>query len=800
MHLVTMKQMEVPMNSTVKRIVGAVIAASMACALVPATPVRAEEDLPEWARDPDYHEVTLLQPQEDLPAQFDLRDKGVVTPVKQQNPWASCWAFAGIAAAETSIISDLGAPADLDLSEKHLAWFGMHPVKEVDAGDQAGEGITVFAEATDGGNAVYIPSNPVLVSTLFSIGMGPVFEGDTEDNPGFPYRGKEGMTDLDALVNYKPEWKDYRKKELIKVYGSEEKVLEEIKKLTGFTTIDEYLDAEIAGKIERIVAGQAPNCYSGIDDWSIPDTDESGDSNRNLFAGYTLRHGNVLPELITVDAAGKWTGVNQLGMQAVKQELMDGHGVSISFCADTSAPNQKSTSQYISLTNWAHYTYEKKEANHGVCIVGWDDDYPAANFTHNIEGKDNETAAQLSTPPGNGAWICKNSWGCSDGCGTAVYNETQILGKNDWGVVDEDGKHTGYFYISYYDQSLDGPETLEFDDDLEGDEFTSHTYDYLPATIGFFELFSQNVMSSANIFTAGEDEQVVSVSTRSTKPNSRVTFALYRLNDGAQSPIDGTLVETQSYDIEFKGFHRFDLTEPLKVRKGERFSIVSTVSHMEGDERRYDVCASCSEGKDKAEKNKSTYYGTAVVNKGESAFFMEGKWYDWHDYQQQADSLYQKYINGNVADNFSIKAYALSWDGDEMHRLYNPNSGEHFYTASTVERDRLVELGWKYEGVGWVAPAGGDPVYRLYNKYAGDHHYTTSEQEKDALVDKHGWTYEGVGWCSAPAESGVPLYRQYNPNAKAGSHNYTTSEQERDTLVGKHGWHDEGIGWYGVKQ
>ncbi|MCR5582577.1 MAG: hypothetical protein K6F70_03060, partial [Eggerthellaceae bacterium] len=51
-----------------------------------------------------------------------------------------------------------------------------------------------------------------------------------------------------------------------------------------------------------------------------------------------------------------------------------------------------------------------------------------------------------------------------------------------------------------------------------------------------------------------------------------------------------------------------------------------------------------------------------------------------------------------------------------MNRLYNPNGGEHFYTASDEERDGLVKLGWQYEGTGWVAPETSDtPVYRLYN-------------------------------------------------------------------------------------
>ena len=41
------------------------------------------------------------------------------------------------------------------------------------------------------------------------------------------------------------------------------------------------------------------------------------------------------------------------------------------------------------------------DANHDVAIVGWDDTYPAANFA--------------SAPPGNGAFLMRNSWGTSWG-------------------------------------------------------------------------------------------------------------------------------------------------------------------------------------------------------------------------------------------------------------------------------------------------------------------------------------------------------------------------------------------------
>ena len=47
-----------------------------------------------------------------LPARFDLRERGVFTPIKNQEPWGTCWSFATIAAAEASILSELGMTAE----------------------------------------------------------------------------------------------------------------------------------------------------------------------------------------------------------------------------------------------------------------------------------------------------------------------------------------------------------------------------------------------------------------------------------------------------------------------------------------------------------------------------------------------------------------------------------------------------------------------------------------------------------------------------------------------------------------
>ena len=135
----------------------------------------------------------------------------------------------------------------------------------------------------------------------------------------------------------------------------------------------------------------------------------------------------------------------------------------------------------------------------------------------------------------------------------------------------------------------------------------------------------------------------------------------------------------------------------------------------------------------------------------------------------------------------------------QMYRLYNPNSGEHFYTGSYEEFDNLWNLGWEDEGIGWVAPSYSNyPVYRLYNSNAGEHHFTLSASERDGLV-AIGWKYEGIGWYSAdPSWSGAaPLYREYNPNAFANNHNYTIGIDEHNYLTSI-GWRNEGIGWYAI--
>lgn len=138
----------------------------------------------------------VAQANEMLPSRYDLRDKGVVTPVKSQSPWGTCWSFGAAAACETSIMSELGwsvnANQTVDLSELHAAWFAYTPLPD-SAGSQAGEGR--HSTSTDPNAFLNEGGFPYTVTSVLSSGIGPVAEADA------PYRNKEGIIAKDSEGN-----------------------------------------------------------------------------------------------------------------------------------------------------------------------------------------------------------------------------------------------------------------------------------------------------------------------------------------------------------------------------------------------------------------------------------------------------------------------------------------------------------------------------------------------------------------------------------------------------------------------
>jgi photosystem II stability/assembly factor-like uncharacterized protein len=127
-----------------------------------------------------------------------------------------------------------------------------------------------------------------------------------------------------------------------------------------------------------------------------------------------------------------------------------------------------------------------------------------------------------------------------------------------------------------------------------------------------------------------------------------------------------------------------------------------------------------------------------------------------------------------------------------LHRYYNANIRDHFYTTNWAE---LGSGGhnWRYEGVQChvytTQQPGTVPLHRWWNAQIGDHFYTTDPGALGA-----GWHYEGVQCYVAPSPAAgtTPLHRYWSP--QAGDHFYTTDFGELGS--GGHGYAYEGIQCY----
>lgn len=128
-----------------------------------------------------------------------------------------------------------------------------------------------------------------------------------------------------------------------------------------------------------------------------------------------------------------------------------------------------------------------------------------------------------------------------------------------------------------------------------------------------------------------------------------------------------------------------------------------------------------------------------------------------------------------------------------VYRFYNTAAGGHFFTASTDERDLVIQSlpTFNYEGIGFnaydaaqVGTNGLDAVYRFYNPISQGHFFTASEAERDnVLANLTTYRYEGIAFAghAEDVSGGDAVYRFYNTTN--GGHFFTTNEQERDIVI-----------------
>lgn len=124
-------------------------------------------------------------------------------------------------------------------------------------------------------------------------------------------------------------------------------------------------------------------------------------------------------------------------------------------------------------------------------------------------------------------------------------------------------------------------------------------------------------------------------------------------------------------------------------------------------------------------------------------------------------------------------------DTAALYRLFDERTGDHLYTPTCREKNRLAREGsYKYEGVAaYVATSerrGSVPLYRLQLD-GGKHFYTTDQTEANTLAQTAGNRLEGIiGYLASQQQrSTVPLYRLFDSK----KHFYTTSETEKDDFL-----------------
>ena len=197
----------------------------------------------------------------------------------------------------------------------------------------------------------------------------------------------------------------------------------------------------------------------------------------------------------------------------------------------------------------AGYYYSEKAVlpNHEVALVGWDDNFSKDNF--------------LITPPGDGAWIIKNSWG------------------SNWG-------DDGYYYVSYYDSgifegdymtSFEVVDTPSFDKvyqyDLNGDLNYARKMSR-PLTENETRLPKQELIELKenltlpstyfNTYKATGNDLIAAIGTYMGEKDKNYTIWI---------SVNGKEVYNQSGKASYMGFEIIDLDEPVFIKSGDNFTV-----------------------------------------------------------------------------------------------------------------------------------------------------------------------------------------------------------------------------------
>lgn len=270
------------------------------------------------------------------------------------------------------------------------------------------------------------------------------------------------------------------------------------------------------------------------------------------------------------------------------------------------------SNRYYNSSTYSYYNDEEDyDSNHAVTLIGWDDNYDASNF--NV------------SPPGNGAFLLKNSWGTS------------------WG-------NQGYFWLSYYDVAFQGVACF-----YDSQATTNYTGISQYDTLGWVASLGIGTTSfwGANIFTATSGDPLQAVSTYATSSDCSYTVKIYT-GVTAGNPVSGTLAETITGTIAYPGYYTIPLSSPVPVTEGQMFSVVIKYTTPEFY---YPMPIEYAE---------YGYSSGAVAKPGQSFYSTDGT--SWGDLS----------LDVELTVNACIKAFGPSSSGNDLGKTYHATIGSEF--------------------------------------------------------------------------------------------------------------------------
>ena len=191
---------------------------------------------------------------------------------------------------------------------------------------------------------------------------------------------------------------------------------------------------------------------------------------------------------------------------------------------------------YNPETASAYYYNEKwgVGADHSVSLIGWDDNFSRYNF--------------IATPPGDGAWIIKNSWG------------------DKWGK-------NGFYYVSYYDTVVATSE-FQLAIDFKKNHGYERNYEYDLAIAPDFDNNGSDdyeEITYYNRYTAIDDELISAVGTYFNKENEEYIITIY--------PENG-ISYTQKGVSSHAGYETIELDKYVGVKANKTFVVKITSNNL----------------------------------------------------------------------------------------------------------------------------------------------------------------------------------------------------------------------------